>query len=95
MSILLKKIADKAKEDGEITVDEYRILEKLSFDVAEYMKCLEESQEDGIIDPQEQQQLLTLKKKIVFNAMGVASKDGIVTDEEFSLINEIIRILRG
>ena len=95
LSILLKKIADKAKEDGEITADEYGILEKLSFDVAEYLKYFDEAQEDGTIDNAEQQQLLALKKKIVFNAMGVASKDGIVTDDEFSLINEIVRLLKG
>ena len=82
LTILLKKIADKAKEDGQITVDEYGILEKLSFDVAEYMKYLDEAKEDGTIDPSEEKQLLQLKKKIIFNAMSVASKDGIVTDDD-------------
>ncbi len=95
LSTLMKKIADKAKEDGEISEDEYKILEKLSFDVAEYMVFLEKSTEDDTIDEIEQKKLLELKKKIVFNAMEVASEDGMVTDEEHALINEVINILRG
>jgi tellurite resistance protein len=90
----MKKIADKAKEDGEISDDEYKILEKVSFDVAEYMVFLEKSTEDDHINEIEQKKLHELKKKIVFNAMGVASEDGIVTDEEHALVSEIIQILR-
>ncbi len=95
LSTLMKKIADKAKEDGVINEDEYKILEKLSFDVAEYMVFLEKSTEDGTIDELEQNKLLELKGKIVFNAMEVASVDGKVTDEEHALVTEIISILRG
>jgi hypothetical protein len=91
----MKKIADKAKEDGEISEDEYKILEKLSFDVEEYMIFLEKSKEDNNIDDIEQKKLHELKKKIVFNAMEVASENGIVTDEEHALVNEVINILRG
>ncbi|OLS20051.1 MAG: hypothetical protein HeimC2_39050 [Candidatus Heimdallarchaeota archaeon LC_2] len=91
----MKKIADKAKEDGVISEDEYNILEKVSFDVAEYNLYLEKSTEDDYIDEVEYKKLHELKNKIVFNAMGVASKDGKVTDDEHALVSEIIRILKG
>ncbi len=89
----MKKIAEKAKEDGEISDDEYKILEKVSFDVAEYMVFLEKASDDDEIDEIERKTLLNLRKKILFNAMEVASEDGRVTDEEHALISEIIRIL--
>lgn len=95
LSRLMKKIADKAKEDGVISDDEYKILEKVSFDVAEYMVYFEKSIEDENIDEIEQKKLHDLKKKIVYDAMGVATQDGKVTDDEHSLITEIIKILNG
>ncbi|MHA2100440.1 MAG: hypothetical protein ACW99A_17325 [Candidatus Kariarchaeaceae archaeon] len=92
---LMKKIADKAKSDGVISEDEYKILEKVSFDVNEYMVFLEKANEDNYIDEVEEKKLIELKKKIVYNAMEVESKDGMVTDEEHELIKEIVRILRN
>jgi tellurite resistance protein len=91
----MKKIADKAKSDGVISEDEYKILEKVSFDVNEYMVFLEKANEDNYIDEVEEKKLIELKKKIVYNAMEVESKDGMVTDEEHELIKEIVRILRN
>lgn len=95
MTRLMKKIAEKAKSDGVITDDEYNILEKVSFDVNEYMQFLDKANEDNYIDDAEEAKLIKLKKKIVYDAMEVASKDGMVTDEEHVLVKEIIRILSG
>ena len=45
-------------------------------------------------DEKEHKKLHELRNKIVFNAMGVASANGKVTDEEHTLVKEIIRILK-
>jgi len=90
---LMKKIADLAKEDGEITIEEYEILQSLSFDVAEYMIALEDSMEDGKIDKFESEILINLKEKIISNARATAIKDGVVSQDEMVLLNKLIDIL--
>ena len=90
---LMKKIADLAKQDGEITDEEYDILQSLSFDVAEYMIALEDSLADGKIDKFERETLINLKSKIISNARTVAIKDGVVSQDEMALLNKMIEIL--
>jgi tellurite resistance protein len=89
----MKKIADLAKEDGKITPEEYNILKRLSFDVAEYLITLETSKEDGVIDDEEKAELLRLKEKIVHNAKNIAASDGIIDNDEEQLIKKIVDLL--
>lgn len=88
---VLQKIADMAKADGKITLEEYELLRGLSYDTAEYMMALEESK--GEIGDEERKQLLKLKRKIIENAKRVAGKNGVVTDDEAQMIDKLIELL--
>jgi len=87
------KIIKVAQDDGRITEDESKLIKKIMENAQEYEEVLTLAIEDGTIDPSEKSDLINRRATILDNAYREASDDFEISDDEYAIIAETLRIL--
>jgi hypothetical protein len=89
----IKELLKVAKENGVITVHEFKMLKRVRYDVREYQDALKKALDDNVITPEENKELTKLKDDILNNVVTVANMDKIVDDEETDIIQKLTEIV--
>lgn len=92
-SEIMKKLFEKANEDGIVSAEEEAIISRAKIDLEKYVHMVEKAKEDGIIDLGESKQLEEFKHRILSNAGIIAAKDFKVTQDEKLLIKRLAELL--
>jgi MFS family permease len=82
-----------ALSDSGISLEEQILLEKIMTDVKAYAKVLEDALEDGIIDDDEQKQLMKTRKRIWTEAHKTAMEIDSISDDEQNILMKLAEIL--
>lgn len=80
-------VLNEALKDGTLSVDEKALLEKILVQVRAYGMALEDIIEDAVITLDEEKQLEYIRKQLFEVVFIEAKKDGLVTEEEFNILN--------
>ena len=83
---LLLKLFKTAVKDGEIDIDEGKIIEKTDSNMNLLYHCVNKAWEDNVIDDEEKNCIITLLQRIQLDAESIALSDNNITKEEADLL---------
>ncbi|MHA2089369.1 MAG: MFS transporter, partial [Candidatus Kariarchaeaceae archaeon] len=83
-----------ALRDSKISEDEKILLERIISDVQEYGQLLEDAIEDGIIDTDEQSNLIEKRHQLWVDAKNIALQDDEISKDEQKLLDHLISIIK-
>ena len=84
---LWESVVAEAVRDGSLTNDERALIEKIMLQVRAYGFALEEVIDDAVITLEEEERLDFIRTQLFDVVFAEAKKDGIVTDEEYKILN--------
>ena len=85
----VKKIVEKAEEDGVITEDEAKIIEVATKGLKEFALVVDKALEDGIIDQDERNTLIDLEEQLMSNSYYQALEDNKLEMDELLLLKTL------
>lgn len=86
---LIRDVLIEAERDGTLSEDEKSLINSIKVDLPTYEEALKKAQEDNVITKEEEQELGSIKEKILQNVISLARKDDLVTDDERALIRKL------
>lgn len=89
------EIVTEALKDGSLTSDEKALIEKILVQVRAYGLALEDIIEDAIITIDEEKRLDYIREQLFDIVFTEAKKDGIITDEEYIILNVFKKYLEN
>ena len=84
---LWEEIVAEAIKDGTLSRDEKALIQKIMVQVRAYGMALEDIIEDAVITLAEEERLDYIRKQLFDVVFAEAKKDGIVTEEEYRILN--------
>ena len=90
---LLELLRKQALSDGVISEDEDSIIASATWNLARLMDVVEKAEDDGIITPEESEEIDFFLAQIKRDPEILAKRDGVVTKDEAALLKIISRIV--
>lgn len=91
----IKELMKTALKDGNISPDEYEIIEQAKVDIDSYNLHLQDALEDGQITEAEQKRLNELRELIIERADIIAKLDDTLSSDEEVLIDTLKRFIKN
>lgn len=92
---IIEQLRKQALKDGKITDDEDSIIASVTWNVAKFLEVVEKAEEDGVITPEEAEEMDFFLAQIKRDSDILAKRDGVVTDDEAALLKIISRIVNS
>ena len=93
LSSLLLSVVRQAQTDGIITADEGELINRIQIDARDFEAEVAKAAKAGVTSLQEIFQ--NARERMVKNATETAKKDGIITEDEEAIINELVSQLEN
>ena len=90
----IEQIGEIADKDGTITKEEQAILDTIFNDLSNYRVLVLDALDDGVITPQEEEQMKNSRERILENANAMAMADGQFSDDEEQLLDSLLEFVR-
>ena len=92
---LLELLRHQALADGHLTEEEDAIIASATWNLAKFIEVIEKAEDDGIITDEEFEEIDFFLAQIKRDPEILAKRDGIVTDDEASLLKIISRVVEN
>lgn len=92
---LLEILRHQALKDGHISEDEDAIIASATWNLAKFNEIIEKAEEDGIITDEEFEEIDFFLAQIKRDPEILAKRDGIVTEDEASLLKIISKVIEN
>ena len=92
---LLELLTIQASKDGKITEEEEAIIASATWNLAKFNEIIERAEEDGVITDEEFEEIDFFLAQIKRDPEILAKRDGIVTDDEASLLKIISKVIEN
>ena len=89
----IKKIVEKAEEDGVVTEEESRILAVAQESLKEYEAMVTQALEDNIITQDERNKLIDLEEELLSDVYFTAMEDEKIDKDELLLLKTLIKAI--
>ena len=89
----IKEIIDMAFKDGIVDDREWELINQIEISIEDYADSLDRALLDGVITPEESEELETLKNKILEDASSIANEDGVIDEEEANILQILLKIV--
>ncbi|MHA2401659.1 MAG: hypothetical protein ACXADH_01610 [Candidatus Kariarchaeaceae archaeon] len=93
LSSLLLSVVRQAQADGIITADEGELINRIQIDARDFEAEVAKAAKAGVTSLQEI--FHSARERMVKNATETAKRDGIITEDEEAIINELISQLEN
>ncbi len=93
LKLAVIRIIEKAEEDGIITPEEAKIIEKGKENLDKYIEMVDQALEDSIITQEERNNLIDLEEKMMADSYFVALEDNILDNDELLLLKTLYRTI--
>lgn len=91
----MERLIDLSMEDERLSDDEKEILFDINHNLSNYAELIMQTISDGEIDLTEMSDLKEMEKKIVNDALSIAKKDEVISDDERTIINELVATIQS
>jgi hypothetical protein len=93
LKLAVIRIIEKAEEDGIITEEEAKIIEKGKENLDKYITMVNQALEDDIITQDERNNLIDLEEKMMSDSYFVALEDNILDRDELLLLTTLYKTI--
>ncbi|RMG35435.1 MAG: hypothetical protein D6732_09320 [Methanobacteriota archaeon] len=90
---IVEQLQEVAEIDGELTVEETRLINSIAMNVNEFYNLVEAAMADNTITDEELEEIHVYEKRIIQEASSEAFKDGKISPEERALLTKLIFIM--
>ncbi|MHA2504598.1 MAG: hypothetical protein ACXAE3_17220 [Candidatus Kariarchaeaceae archaeon] len=92
---LMEDLIDLAMSDAQISDEEKQMLFSINDNLALYAKSIIETVSDGKVDDDEKNLLKELEQKIITEANIIANDDSSISEDEKTLLNQLVSTLES